>query len=337
MKSNKINFISKFKWIMLAPIVLLVLSVILGAIFGLNLDYDFRNVSTFNVKFNTTVTNTEYKLLQKELKSMVNESEVNSFRIERIGEGAQNGLFVKIINEDGEFDEAINQLKTNIEENLLSEISEDIESSVVITTSETIENLPRSASKMILWTSISLILILAFVFFYYLIRYNFIAGVSLVLTILLEIAMLTTVMIVARIPFNYYFVVSYVLTAITSIVLTTVINNTLKEGLHDENLNKYSNADRVYTAIDKVFTNSSIFMAILLLLVMAVMFFGNVSLIYTCLSIIVGIIISYLASFVFYTSIWSFWYKKDKDITLRRRIQAEKNKVENKTDDKIVV
>ena len=174
-------------------------------------------------------------------------------------------------------------------------------------------------------------------FFYYLIRYNFIAGVSLVLTILLEIAMLTTVMIVARIPFNYYFVVSYVLTAVTSIVLTTVINNTIKDGLHDENLSKYSNADRVYTAIDKVFTNSSIFMAILLLLVMAVMFFGNVSLIYTCLSIIVGIIISYLVSFVFYTSIWSFWYKKDKDITLRRRIQAEKNKVENKTDDKIVV
>lgn len=337
MKSNKIEFISKFKWIMLAPIVLLLMSIILGAIFGPNLDYDFRTVSTFNVKFNTTISTDEYKVFEKELKSIVNDSEIDSFRIDRIGEFAQNGLFVQIVNEDGEYNTQIDTLKVNIEENLLKGIDDKIESPVVITTSETIENLPRSAGNLILWSSITMALILLFAFFYYLIRYNFISGVSLVLTILSEIAMLTTVMIVARIPFNYYFVVSYFVMALTTIILTTVINNSLRDGLRDEKFNKYSNADRVYNSIANVFVNSSIFMGILALAVLAVMFFGSVSLVYTSLSIIVGLIISYLASFVLFTSIWSFWYKKDKDIILKKRIEAEKNKQENKTDDKIVV
>lgn len=337
MKSNKFDFIPKFKWIMLGPIVILLLAIILGAIFGLNLDYDFKTVSTFNVKFNTTVTDDEYKVLTKELKSIVSDSDVGSYRIEKIGEGAQNGLFVKIVNENNKYDEEIIELKTIIEEDLLVGIEDDITSSVVITTSDTIENLPKSASNLILWSSITLVCILAFVFFYYLIRYNFISGVSLVLTILLEIVMLTTVMIVARIPFNYYFVVSYFLMSLTTIILTTVINNNIKIGLYDEKYNKYSNADRVYTALNKVIRNSAIFMAIITLAVLSVMFFGNVTLIYTCLSIIVGLIISYFASMIFYTSVWSFFYKKDKDIILRKRLEAAKNKTENKTDDKIVV
>jgi len=337
MKSNKFEFISKFKWIMLAPIVLVLLSIVFGVIFGLNLDYDFKNVSTFNVKFNTTVTTEEYKVLEKELNNIISNSDFNSYRIERIGEGAQNGLFVKIVNKNNKLDVDIDELKTFIEENLLQNVEENVESSVTITTTDTVDNLPKNATNLILWSAISLVLILAFVFFYYLIRYNFISGVSLVLTILAEIVMLTTVMIVARIPFNYYFVVSYFVMSLTSIILTTVINNQLKIGLHDEKYNKYSNADRVYLAINKVFRNSSIFMAILALAVLSVMFFGNASLIYTTLSIIVGLIISYFSSMIFYTSLWSFWYKKDKDVILRKRIEAEKNKTENKTDDKIVV
>lgn len=337
MKSNKFEFISKFKWFMLAPIVLLLLSIVIGAVFGLNLDYDFRNVSTFNVQFNTTVTNDEYKLFEKELKSIMKDSDIDSYRIERIGDFAKNGLFVKIANDDNKLDSEIAELKTYIEDNLLVDIADEVESSVVITTSETIDNLPKSASNLILWSSVSLICILAFVFFYYLIRYNFISGVSLVLTILSEIVMLTTVMIVARIPFNYYFVASYFVMSLTTIIITAVINNCIKVGLHDEKFNKYSNKDRVYNAVQKVFRNSSIFMAMLTLAVLFVMFFGNITLVYTSLSIIVGLIVSYFCSFIFYTSLWSFWYKKDKDVILRRRIEAEKNKTENKTDDKIVV
>ena len=83
MKSNnKLNIISRFKYWMLIPIVLLVVSIIFGFVFGLNYDYDFKTVSSFDVKFNTTVTNTEYKELSKQLKTLV-KSEFTDFRIER--------------------------------------------------------------------------------------------------------------------------------------------------------------------------------------------------------------------------------------------------------------
>ena len=71
------------------------------------------------------------------------------------------------------------------------------------------------------------------------------------------------------------------------------------------------------------------------------MFFGGPSLIYLGIAIILGLIISAFVSLFINTSLWSFWYKKDKDNVLKRRLAAEKHKEElkanKKTDDKIVV
>ena len=61
LSKEKCGIINNFKYFMLIPIVLLVISLIFGFVFGLNYDYDFRNVSTFDVKFNTTVSDSEYK------------------------------------------------------------------------------------------------------------------------------------------------------------------------------------------------------------------------------------------------------------------------------------
>ena len=51
MKSNnKFNFVKSFKYWMITPIVLLLVAIVFSAVFGLNLDYDFRTVSSFDVK-----------------------------------------------------------------------------------------------------------------------------------------------------------------------------------------------------------------------------------------------------------------------------------------------
>ena len=69
------------------------------------------------------------------------------------------------------------------------------------------------------------------------------------------------------------------------------------------------------------------------------MFFGDLTLIYTMISIILGLIVAMFVVYFFEFSVWSFWYKKDKDATLRRKIENDKKKANqaNKTDDKIVV
>jgi len=104
-----------------------------------------------------------------------------------------------------------------------------------------------------------------------------------------------------------------------------------------EKYNKYSNADRINEAVKKTLTPTILFVAIMSLCLFAVMFFGNLSLCYTILSILIGNVITLFASLIFNSSIWSFWYKKDKDASLRRRIESDKKKLENKNDDKIVV
>lgn len=339
MKSNNkrdLKFVKNFKYIMIFPIVLLVASIVLGIIFGINFDYDFRRVSSFDVKFNTTVTDVEYKELEKSLDSLIGE-EFKDYRIEKIGEGAQNGFLVKIPNDNSSLDGNIVEIKSIIEDHLLDNFSNKATTSIVVTTTDTNNILPKNASDLILLSSLSMICIMIFAFLYNIFRYNFVSGISIVLTILLEIGMLTTVMIVARVPFNYYFVISYFVMVVSTIFISTYINNHIKSTLNDEKYNKYSNADRIYDSVSKTLIPTVLSVAVIALCLFAVLFFGNTSLIYTILSILIGLCISLFASLIFNTSIWSFWYKKDKDASLRRRILAEKNKSEAKDEDKILV
>ena len=318
--------------------VLLVLAIVFGCVFGLNYDYDFRNVSTFDVKFNTTVTDVEYKELTKQLDKLI-ETKFEDYRIEKIGEGAQNGLLLKIANDNNSFDSDIDELRNTIESSLLVNCSDSITSSVNITTTEKTDILPKNASELIGYSALAVVCILAFVFFYYLIRYNFVSSICNVLTILFEIAMLTIVMIVARVPFNYYFVVSYFVMILSSVFISTYLNNNIRNNLNNEKYDKYSNADRVYDAFGKTYKPVLIFTALMILSVLGVMSFGNLSLIYTVLSIVIGYLVMLFGTYMFEFSLWSFWYKKDKDATLRRRVELEKKREENsnKTDEKIVV
>ena len=340
MKSNKkkLKIISGFKYYMLIPMVLLVVAIVFDCVFGLNYDYDFRNVSTFDVKFNTTVTDVEYKELTKQLDKLI-ETKFEDYRIEKIGEGAQNGLLVKIANDNNSFDSDIDELRNTIESSLLVNCSDSITSSVNITTTEKTDILPKNASELIGYSVLAVVCILAFVFFYYLIRYNFVSSICNVLTILFEIAMLTIVMIVARVPFNYYFVVSYFVMILSSVFISTYLNNNIRNNLNNEKYDKYSNADRVYDAFGKTYKPVLIFTALIILSVLGIMSFGNLSLIYTVLSIVIGYLVMLFGTYMFEFSLWSFWYKKDKDATLRRRVELEKKREENsnKTDEKIVV
>lgn len=337
MKLNNCRFIEKFKYLMLIPIILALVSIVIGSIFNLNFDYDFRTVSTFDVKFNTTVTENEYKDLYNELDFMIKDNGFSDYRIERIGEGAKNGLIVSIANDDEKLNDKIETLKTDIKDNLYNNIEDKLESSIRISLSDTNLNLPKNVSNLVWLSVLALACILIFVFFYNFIRYNLVTGYSLVLSILLGIVMLTSIMITARIPFNYYFVLPYFVMILLSVFITTCINNSIKNNLNLEKYSKYSNAERIYDAVGSLIKNVSIFASLLIVGLIALMFFVEISFVYLIIATIVGIIVSLFVSIIFNTSIWSFWYKKDKDTMLKRRIEKEKSKEEKKTDDKIVV
>lgn len=334
-KRKTTGFINNFKYFMLLPIILIIVSIVFGAVFGFNLDYDFRDVTTFNVKFNTTVTEAEYKVLEKEVYRFVNEKSDN-FRVERIGENAQNGLIVSIADIDSD-SAVIRDLKVQIEDNLLKDVNNDIESLVKISTTDTIVNLSYNAFDLILYSSLILLGIMIIAFIYTFIRYNLISAISLVLSILFNVTTLTAVYLVARIPLNSYFILSYFVMTLSSIIMITTINNIIKNNLNIEKFAKYSNAERVYNALNETYKWQVAAMASIIVVLLGIMLFGSVSLLYTILGIISGIIIAMLTSIFIYGSLWSFWYKKDKDTMLRRRIEKENNKSKEDNEEKIVV
>ena len=341
MKQNKsFDYVSKFKYLMLFPIFVVLLSIVLGAIFNFNFDYDFRKISNFTVKFNTTVTEKEYDILENKIASILDDHDFDEYRLERIGSGAKNGIFVKIANDNDELDSKIADVKDFIEENLLTDIK-DVESSVVISTSDVGFSLPKNVSNLIWMSLLSALCIIVFVFFYTWIRYNLVAGCSIAATLAMEVVTLTSALVVFRIPLNTYFVVSFLTMLLSSIIYITLINNFIKTTLVNDLYAKSTNSDRVREATAKYMIPTIVATSIIVVCLLGVIFFGGPSLIYLGLTIIVGMILSALYSLFIYTSLWSFIYKREKDNVLKRRIEAEKTREEikagKKPDDKIVV
>lgn len=344
MKSNNkaCNFVSIFKYLMLIPAVLAVVAIVIGAIFHFNLDYDFKKVSNFTVKFNTTVTDSEYDALEQTLEVIVRDNDFNDFRIERVGEGAQNGLIVKVPNIDGELDSKLADLKIVVEDTLLAE-TEDIESSVVVSTTDLTYSLPRNATRLFWFSMLAVACIVVFMIGYKWIRYNLMAGLSLATSIILEVATLVACIVAFRIPVNYNFAIPFVVMIFTTIINATLMNNTIKSTLNNDTYNKSTNVDRVLIATKSNLKGIIIYMSILVAGILGIIFFGSASLIYLGIATIVGIMVSAFVSLLINNSLWSFWYNKERDRVLTRRIDAEKKRIEAKNnknkqnDEKIVV
>lgn len=342
MKSTKSNnYVSIFKYLMLVPIVLVLVSIIIGAVFNFNLDYDFRKISNFTVKFNTTVTESDYKTLEQGIDKIISDNDISDYRLERVGKGAQNGVFVRIANDCDKLDNKIESIKTTIEDTLLASV-ESVESDVIVSTSDIGFSLPKNVTKMIWLSVLTFACILLFVFAYMWIRFNLMAGCSLISTLTIEVATLLAAIICFRIPLNTYFVVPFVVMILTTVIYSTIMNNYIKNTLSNEKYDKVPNSERVAETTKRFLLPLGIVSLFIVVAIMVVMFFGGASLIYLGLAIIVGLIIAYLASLYVNTSFWALTYKRDKDTVLKRRIEQAKIKEEQrkagqKPDDKVVV
>jgi len=329
MKSNKFDLRASFKYSIIIPALLVLTAIVIGAIFGFNLDYDFRATQSFNVKFNTTVTEVEYDLLEEKLNSMVG-AEFEDFRLERIGEGAQNGIVVKIADSDAKLD----SLKEKVEDELINGIT--LDSAVVIRCESTNLDTSTNYVNTICWAIGGVAFILLFTFIYVFIRYNLASAISMISSITLGVLTLLSILILARIPFNQFTILSVFLTVFLTVLGSMYINNHIKETLNMEKYNKFSNSDRVNVALSKSFKNLLYIHIGLMISILAIMFVGNLSLIYLSIACLVAIVVSFAMSIVFNTSIWALIYKKERDFILRRRIEKQ-NKPSENSEEKIVV
>lgn len=330
MKSNNLNLTNKFKFTILIPAVLLLVAIVIGSIFGFNFDYDFKNIQSFNVKFNTTVTEAEYDVLEDRVFELVN-FECENFRLERIGEGAQNGVVVKVADSDID----LTNVKESIEENLLAGL--DIESNVVVRTEKTFNDSSTNYLNTIWWAIGAYAFIMIFTFVYVFIRYNLAAAISMICSQTIGILTIGSLLVVTRLPINQFTILSFFVMLLLTTYPSLYINNCIKETLNNDKFSKFNNDERMTFAINKTFKTLLIVFSFLIVAILAVMFIGNLSLIYLCTSFIMATLVSFAMVIIYNTTIWALIYNKEKDTILRKRIEKEKNKSQEKSEDKILV
>lgn len=127
MKQSKLTnfkFTDYTKYIMLVPAVLIVLSIIVSTICAVcgvgyfNLDYDYRESYSFEIKFNATITDAEYAVYEDLVADVLEDNDITSYRFYKLGEGVYSRLEVKSISTTSEHEDNLSTVQVYLMSNL---------------------------------------------------------------------------------------------------------------------------------------------------------------------------------------------------------------------------
>ena len=343
MKLNKLKdfkFTDYAKYVLLAPLCVIVLSVIVSLVCALcgvgyfNLDYDYKTSYSFEVKFNATVTEAEYNTYQDIVADTLSDKGITSYRFFGMGEGVYTRIEVKALNNgnDANFEKNLQDLQVHFIENLEAEAQQaGAVTNVRISVTDFVVEQPMNAFNTILFAGITLLAVIAFMFVYMFIRFNLMAGVSLILSLLYETAMLTALISLVRIPVNSTIYVAYMFMYVFTIVMNMSVFHSVRVDLDSDVAD--DNSKVALNAVNKNVVPVSIMSAILLVATVMYIILGYAFVQFTAMAVAFAILVSlYFVLFV-NTTIWVKLYSRKRDLILRKKQEYRKKKLEKKSKD----
>ena len=343
MKLNKLKdfkFTDYAKYVLLAPLCVIVLSVIVSLVCALcgvgyfNLDYDYKTSYSFEVKFNATVSDAEYKIYQDIVADALQDKGITSYRFFGMGEGVYTRIEVKALNDknDTNFEQSLKDIQVHFIENLEAEANQDgATTNVRVSVTDFVVEKPINAFNTILFAGIALLSVMAFMFLYMFIRFNLMAGVSLVLSLLYETAMLTALISLVRIPVNSTIYVAYMFMYVFTIIMNMSIFHNVRVDLDSDVAD--DNSKIALNAVNKNVMPITIISAMLLVVALLFVILGYAFVKFTAMAVILAILVSLYFVLFANVVIWVKLYSRKSDLILRKKQEYRKKKLEKKSKD----
>ncbi|MBQ9791627.1 MAG: hypothetical protein IJW28_03475 [Clostridia bacterium] len=188
-----------------------------------------------------------------------------------------------------------------------------------------------NVGNTILFTGIALLVTLAFVFLYMFIRFNLVAGVSIVLSLLYETAMLTALISLVRIPVNSTIYVAYIFMYIFTILMNMSVFNSVRTSVDSDVAD--DNNKVVLKAVNDNIVPIFIISAVLLVATIVFILCGYAFVKFTAMAVAFAILVSLYFVLFANTTIWSKLYSRKRDLILRKKQEYRKKKLEKKSKD----
>lgn len=339
-KLKNFKFTDYAKYLLLAPLCLIILSVIVSSICAIcgvgyfNLDYDYKSSYSFEVKFNATITDSEYKIYEDLVTDSLKDKGITSFRFYELGEGVYSRLEVKGLNDSNSanFETVLKDLQVYFIENLETTATQaGATTNVRISVTDFVVEQAMNPGQTILFLGIALLVVMAFAFLYMFIRFNLMAGVSLVLSLLYETAMLTALVSLVRIPVNSTIYVAYVFMYVFTIIFNMSVFSSVRESIDSDVAD--DNAKIVVKAVNDNTVSIALVSAVLLAAAVVFILCGYAFVKFTAMAVAFAILVSLYFVLFANPTIWSKLYNRKGDYILRKKQEYRKKKLEKKSKD----
>ena len=348
-ENSKFNYCKNLKWLIIAPIAIILIGIILFSTIGFNLGLDFTGGSVITVYSNsggeilqadgsTSVTkyelsdNGDYGTLKGKIEKTLNEQGITgnivfqstTMNIEELGVYEGDALIVKYQNIDGATADEISEKNAEIKEAVINALGYDAEveyadavaNGGVITATASSDLLMKAFLAMI----VAIVLILVYVAF----RFEITSGLAAILALFHDLLVVTSLVLICRITINSSFIAALVTILGYSINNTIIIFDRIRENIKSGAYEKATNAEIANVSVKEtmtrsVYTTITTFVTILLVAIIGVSDIRDFA-----LPIVFGILAGFYSSVFITPGLWAIAYRGSK----KKKIKAKKAKEE---------
>lgn len=326
---NTGKVVKKFWFI---PAIIMLVAIVVVSCFGFNLSLDFEYGRQFYVVFDNTLEKSVEKDYKHEIKSILKDNNVSSYKVEYFENNLTSRISVtikdKAFKSDNEMAELMNDIRLDVADAL--DVDLTITENYKTHITDVVKYYPPYSTIHFLWASLILLAFIAIIFVYAWIRFGITYALTTFLGLVFDMFMTASMVIICRIPVYVTLIIPLAITLLLSTFLKFIVFGKMKENIKLDVDNKYSDAMYVDNTIDQLTPSLAVSLISILALFVAFMFVGLVTSIWYVLPLIFGLIMLIISTLYVTCASWSKIYIKNKD----KRLLEKKKKTEN---DDIVV
>lgn len=314
------------------PLIVLTLAIIIVSIFGLNLSLDFAEGRQFYVVFNDTLEKDVIKDYQSDIKSTLRENGIITYEVNY----AENNITSRIVVKYKDLRFKSDAEMVSISNTIRSDIGEKLDIDLTITENYTkhitdvAKYYPPYSTIQFLWAGLIVVALIAIMFIYSWIRFGITQAITTFLSLVFDVFMIASLIIICRIPVYTTIVIPFVTAIFISSIFKLIFFDKQKEVVKLDVNNKYNVADYVNITFEKLSHNTTLILIVTTILFVLFMFVSLFTSIWYMIPLLFALVISVISTIYVTLASWIRIYHKDKD----KRLIEKKQKTEK---DEVVV
>lgn len=308
--ASKVNFLSHMKYYLAVLIAVLVSAIFIVSFLGIRLDFDYAGGTVLTVVVDGVQEEGKYNETCNKIDEILksNNLEVSSYQLEETAFG--DAVVVKVLNKDTAKNEAVkNAINAEFGYNAEDLVQKNYVKAV------TVDGTAIYGTKMAAVALSVAIVVLALAAIF---RYDLSTAINYLVSILLDLVILLSMIIICRIPINFSITAAFVFVFVLSSLFKLLFFKQAKQNVKDENLKDKTRVEIANLTLREIFSPLVVISIVCVIALILLAGLGTLQLRAFAIPALIGVVFSALTTFYLTPYLWE-------KINIKRRVKSKKN------------